>query len=231
MTTTVWAAAPLAAAHAHPAPAAPLGRTDVSTADSTPTPPAPEEVSELVRRAQLEDPAAVEQLAGRALRLAGAAVRTVLSSREDGRDVAQETAIHAIRALSTLRDPGAFDAWVYRASIRRALKLARRERLRHPFGRPQHLSQDVADVTANPHLSAEQRALATAVMCALRRLPARQRAAVTLRYILGMSEPQVADALGCPAGTAASLLSRARQTLRTDPGLLGLLDDDEVGEP
>lgn len=54
---------------------------------------------------------------------------------------------------------------------------------------------------------------------ALARLPARQRAVLVLRYCQDLSESQVADALGCPLGTARSHAARGVARLRQ------LLDD------
>jgi RNA polymerase sigma-70 factor (sigma-E family) len=45
-------------------------------------------------------------------------------------------------------------------------------------------------------------------------LPYRQRAALVLRYYEGMSEAEIADALGCRPGTVKSLTSRALAALR-----------------
>ncbi|MFD4574769.1 SigE family RNA polymerase sigma factor [Streptomyces sp. NPDC058417] len=58
---------------------------------------------------------------------------------------------------------------------------------------------------------------------ALAQLPPRQRAAVVLRYYQDLPETQVAQALGCPVGTARSHASRGVARLR------GLLAD--VVEP
>ena len=44
-------------------------------------------------------------------------------------------------------------------------------------------------------------------------LPPRQRTAVTLRYIGGLTEPQVAAAMGIASGTVAATLSAARRRL------------------
>jgi RNA polymerase sigma factor (sigma-70 family) len=56
-------------------------------------------------------------------------------------------------------------------------------------------------------------------------LPARQRAAVVLRYYEDLSEADTAAILGCSVGTVKSQTSRAiaglRSKLATDPGLLG----------
>ena len=45
-------------------------------------------------------------------------------------------------------------------------------------------------------------------------LPYRQRAALVLRYHVGLSEAEIADALGCRPGTVKSLTSRALAALR-----------------
>ncbi|PBC62365.1 siderophore-interacting protein [Streptomyces sp. Tue6028] len=49
---------------------------------------------------------------------------------------------------------------------------------------------------------------------ALAQLPPRQRAAVVLRYYQDLPEKQVAEALGCPVGTARSHASRGVARLR-----------------
>lgn len=49
---------------------------------------------------------------------------------------------------------------------------------------------------------------------ALGRLPERQRAVLVLRYYLGCTEVEIADALGCRPGTVKSLASRGLAALR-----------------
>ena len=58
-----------------------------------------------------------------------------------------------------------------------------------------------------------------AVLGALAALSGRQRAVVVLRYYEGMSEAEIASALGCSAGTVKSAASRALAKLRDHPGL------------
>ena len=48
----------------------------------------------------------------------------------------------------------------------------------------------------------------------LQTLPARQRAAVVMRYFGGLTDVEIADALGCTAGTVRGYLSRALATMR-----------------
>jgi RNA polymerase sigma-70 factor, ECF subfamily len=176
-----------------------------------------------VRAAQAGNTNARELLARRALTLALATTRTIVGNAEDARDIAQDAAIDVMRALKELRVPGAFDAWVHRSAARRAIRATRRERLRHPFGPPQTLDEALVDPSPEPTERAEQAGYEAAIARALRGLPSRQRAAISLRYLFGLSEPEVAAALGCSVGTAASLLSRGRAALRALPELRDLL--------
>ena len=63
-----------------------------------------------------------------------------------------------------------------------------------------------------------------AVERGLKRLPYDQRAAVVLRYYSHLTEHQMAEVLGVPAGTIKSRLSRALATLASDPSLGELRD-------
>ncbi len=54
---------------------------------------------------------------------------------------------------------------------------------------------------------------------ALRRLPARQRTVVVLRFYADADDTEIAATLGCRRGTVRSLASRALATLRADAAL------------
>ncbi|MGW8950093.1 sigma-70 family RNA polymerase sigma factor [Streptomyces sp. NPDC055709] len=61
-----------------------------------------------------------------------------------------------------------------------------------------------------------------ALVDALARLPARQRAAVVLRYFEDLTDAQTAAALGTRAATVRSQVTRGLAKLRQDPALAAL---------
>jgi RNA polymerase sigma factor (sigma-70 family) len=164
------------------------------------------------------DAFAREAVAERASTLALRTATGALGNRQDGADVAQDVAVDVIRQLASLRDPIAFEAWVHRITVRKTMRALRRRRLR----RSREVAVDAGLLLTDPtevEVSAEALDVRRAVRHAITALPPRQRLAVVLRYVHDLTEAQIADALGCAPGTAASLLSRGRAALRANPDL------------
>ena len=143
----------------------------------------------------------------------------MLGSREEAADVAQDVAVDVLKSLERLREPGAFDAWVHRIAVRRTMQAARRRRASTvaevPLGLVAETDLPRVEASDAAVLLARRRALAAS----LAGLPPRQRLALALRYVHDLSEAQIAQALGCRPGTAASLLTRGRAALRRHPEL------------
>jgi RNA polymerase sigma-70 factor (sigma-E family) len=123
-------------------------------------------------------------------------------------EVAQDAYIAVKRAWHRIEDMDRAAAYLRST----ALNLARTRMKRHKL----HLTK----VRAEPErhvASAEASALASAVaddvVAALRRLPARQREAVVLRYYADLTEPQIAEAMGLSVGAVKSHLHRGRAAL------------------
>lgn len=136
------------------------------------------------------------------VRLAG------LLGADDPEDIAQEAFARLLRGYRTLRDADAALAYV-RATVcnltRNRHRHLRMARLRAPAER-------LADAESSEQavlLREEQRA----VIAALGTLPARRREAIVLRYWLGLSEAEIAAAMGISAGTVKSQVSRGLAAL------------------
>lgn len=124
-------------------------------------------------------------------------------------EVGQEVAIRVLRGLPKLRDAGRFDAWTYRISageIKRAAN--KRSRREHREGIDADL--DFATDPAFPQMVAERDWLTRA----LAELSDRQRLVLGLRFVLGLDDDEIAEAIGARRGTVRSLSSRAIARLR-----------------
>ena len=100
------------------------------------------------------------------------------------------------------------EAYARRAVIRAAIGEKRR-----PWRR-EHLAGEAFPemTTPDPAVEVDER---LRMRAALRRVPPRQRAALVLRFLEGLSVEATAEALGCSPGTVKSQTSRGLDTLRT----------------
>lgn len=117
-------------------------------------------------------------------------------------DVVQDAFLGLYRRWDSLTDASAAVGYL-RASVLNGCRTAQRRRARRDplaFGRSAHESAEATVLLGEDH---------RAVLAAIRRLPARQREAVVLRYYLDMTEDQAADAMGVTRGTVKSATSRA----------------------
>lgn len=155
---------------------------------------------ELVRRAQLGSAAAFEKL----VLLRGPQLhrflRARLSDEADALDAMQETLTAAWQGLPRLSSTSKFWAWLCGIAANKAADVARR--------RPPSSSDDV-DVAAEGYDDG-----LLDLRAALDALPETFRQVLLLRHVVGLSEEEVAVALGIRVGTVKSRSSRARRALR-----------------
>ncbi|MCU1591419.1 MAG: polymerase sigma factor, sigma-70 family [Frankiales bacterium] len=132
------------------------------------------------------------------------AVVLLVPTREDAHDVVQEAYARALSRWDVVGCLEAPEGWVRKVAVNAAIDLGRRERSgraahRRLFGRPSSVpapDSEGVDVA---------RALAT--------LPAAQRQAIVLHYLLDLSVAQIADETGRPVNTVKTNLARGRTAL------------------
>ena len=95
---------------------------------------------------------------------------------------------------------------------------------RRPWRRERSAGDAFPDVaTPDPAYEVDER---LRLRAALRQVPPRQRAALVLRFLEGLSTEETAEVLGCSAGTVKSQTSRGLDTLRA----VLAADIDEKGD-
>jgi len=163
---------------------------------------------ELVELARKGDREAFSALAASVIDRLYATAVLILRDRSIADDATQETIVRAWRDLPSLRDPDRFDAWLRRLLLNACRDEGRRQRR----WRPEVTLLPIHE-TAIDDLSVGL-ANTDALERGFRRLRPDHRAVVVLRHYIGLSLPEVADAIGVPLGTAKSRLHHATRALR-----------------
>jgi RNA polymerase sigma-70 factor (ECF subfamily) len=149
------------------------------------------------------------------------AVRTaylITRDRALAEDIVQAAFVRAYERVGQFDLERPFGPWFLRIVVNDAIKAAsRRERwipLEAGVGAEAVLADLLADPNPGPAELAEVVDTRRAVWEALGRLPPTQRAAIVLRYYLGLSGAEMAEELACPPGTVKWRLHAARSRLR-----------------
>ena len=175
------------------------------------------QAAEWVRRARAGDGAAFGLLLDRYERMVLRTALRLLGQMDQAQDAAQETFLRMHRYFGRLDESRELGPWLYRVVVNACRDIARRrpaapllplEKLRDAEqastrGGPEEIEGAVS--------RAEQRRL---VQEALDVLPVRERAAVVLRDIEGLSTAEVAQILGSSEGTVRSQVSTARVKIK-----------------
>ena len=158
---------------------------------------------DLVRKARRGDREAAAALFRRYWRDAWRAAYAITGRGSLADDIAADGFERAFAALGRFDDRRPFGPWLHRIVANRALDVLRAER---------RLSDEVLPDTPDPapvHTTGDRGLLAAVAELSLER-----RVAVVLRYGVGMTPKQIADALDLPVGTVNSRLARALEQLR-----------------
>jgi RNA polymerase sigma-70 factor (ECF subfamily) len=162
-----------------------------------------------------------------------------LGSLFDAEDALQETLLRAWRRLDSLREPSSLRAWLYQIATHVCLDMNKKRKTRsipsllYPSARPQDsLPPPVLDPiwleplpdeylnsqSPSPEARYEiHESVSLAFLAVLQQLPARQRALLILRDVLGWKSEEAADLLHISVAAANSALQRARTTMNKHP--------------
>ena len=182
----------------------------------------------------------------------------MLGSVHDAEDALQDALLRAWRGLGSLQRRGSLRSWLYTIATNACLDAAaRRPRRVLPvdYGPPADPGEEPGEPHAQPlwvepypdeevgleggyaapEARYEQReAVELAFIAALQHLPARQRAVLVLREVLGFSAREVAESLDTTTASVNSALQRARKTVderlpaRSQQATLRTLGDERV---
>jgi RNA polymerase sigma-70 factor (sigma-E family) len=124
-------------------------------------------------------------------------------------DVVQEVLLRVHRRWARIQALDSPEHYVRRMITNEYLSWRRRWSRQVPHAHP----PDRPDSTPDPATAHAER---DALRIELDKLPRRQRAVLVLRYYAGLSDAEIAEVLGCGAGTVRGYASRALATLRVE---------------
>jgi RNA polymerase sigma-70 factor (ECF subfamily) len=143
----------------------------------------------------------------------------MLHGFDDARDVAQE----ALLKLWVHRDKvqtRTAGSWLLRTTHNLCIDRLRRRRVR-PQVDPEQLDTMIDCDNPDPSRSAEATELGRMIATALRSLSPRDRSAVLMREVYGMTYEEIAIAIDAPLGTIKSIIHRSRDRLRRELTVAG----------
>lgn len=135
-------------------------------------------------------------------------------------DIVQETLSKALKKRRQLKQPEAFDAWIFRILTNCWHDACRRNKNLTDMTEAGELTYPIT-----PEMDHDKLEVVKRVHNALSKLSIDQRQIVTLVDLEGMSYNDVAYALDIPIGTVMSRLCRARNNLKK------LLDEGSANDP
>ena len=186
------------------------------------------------------DEAAFEQLADASRRELQLHCYRMLGSFHDAEDAVQEAFLRAWRGREAYTGRGSVRGWLHRIATNVCLRMLERRAIGRrllpevlgppvgfePLGQPatdvswlepypgRWLVPDAADPTPGPEARYEaHETVGLAFVAALQALPPRQRAALLLRDVVGLSASETAAVLEASAAATNSALQRARATI------------------
>ena len=215
---------------------------------------------QLLEAARHGDEGAFSQLMGSHRAALHAHCYRMLGSVQDAEDALQETLLNAWRALPRFQGRSSLKSWLYRIATNACLKTIQRRPRRvlpidygpaadphDPLAQPlvesvwlepyPEMGIEVDDRLASPDARYEQReSVELAFVAALQHIPARQRAVLILRDVLGFSAKEAAETLEMTPAAVDTSLQRAHKTVderlpaRSQQATLRALGDERLRE-
>jgi RNA polymerase sigma-70 factor (ECF subfamily) len=169
-----------------------------------------QEFAIILERAAAGDVSAFEQIILRYERRVLSVAWRLLGKAEDAQDASQEVFLRAFRYLHRFDQRRPFEPWLIKMTINVCYDLGKKRREFPNAG----IDPDILQISRDPHdelHSSERKAM---LYNALQELPEKERAALVLRDLEGLSTAEVAEILGSSESTVRSQISSARLKVR-----------------
>jgi RNA polymerase sigma-70 factor, ECF subfamily len=169
-----------------------------------------QEFALLLQRAMTGDVSAFERIVLRYERRVMSLAWRLLGKPEDAQDASQEVFLRAYRYLHRFDVRRPFEPWLMKMTVNVCHDLGRK-RLQQPDSMR---DPDAVRGMGTPHDELHSEEQKRMLYKALQELPEKERAAIVLRDIEGLTTAEVAEILGSSEATVRSQISTARLKIR-----------------
>ncbi|MBI1268440.1 MAG: sigma-70 family RNA polymerase sigma factor [Cryomorphaceae bacterium] len=132
----------------------------------------------------------------------------------DAEEVTQDVFLRVFEKAPNFREEASFKTWVYRITVNRCIDRLRQKRRREIFSIFIPIDIPTADYAFHPDLQLESNEAVQSLLKAIDKLSDRQKSALILNKIEGMSVTEVAAVLNLELKATESLIFRGKESLR-----------------
>ena len=178
----------------------------------------PRSLARLIERAAAGDMVAFEEIMKHSEKRVMRMTWRMLGNEADARDAAQEVFLRVYKYLGRFKQDQPFFAWVYQITLNVCRDIAKKRRLYNTQFTSLENGGNEAAYVADDQADAEETLIRVQerelIMRAIATLPERERAAILLRDLEGLTTDEVAHIMKSTATTVRSQISSARQKIR-----------------
>ena len=145
-------------------------------------------------------------------------VLNILQDEAEADDSAQDVFIQVYESISSFKQQSSLSTWIYRIAVRKALDKLRKRKTRQQLNKylPWWMPEENITKSENfyhPGILVENKQKAAIFFKAINALPEKQKIAITLIKVQGMSYEQASEIMDQSVKAIESLISRAKQNL------------------
>jgi RNA polymerase sigma-70 factor (ECF subfamily) len=167
---------------------------------------------QLVARAQEGELPAFEELVNKYQREVYGLACRIVTDFEEAKDLTQQAFLQAFIHIKSFRRDAQFRTWLFRIAINQCYNYLKTKK---KFGEPVDIAEiNVASPVESPEAELVSQDDRRRLHTALERLPAKQRAVITLKVEQGLSYQEISTVLGGTAGAARVNYCQALKTLK-----------------
>ena len=181
----------------------------------------PENDNALITAIQNGEQKAVEQFINTYKARVYNTVLGMVHNAEDAEELAQDVFIKALETLESFKGDAKLSTWLYRIAVNKSLDHIKKGQRKKRFAFLVSINNDSEDNPApnlpdfvHPGWQLENKELGMQLFKAINQLADKQKTALTLNKIEGLSYEQTAEVMEVSVSSVESLIFRARQNLK-----------------